>query len=77
MAKAIKFKVTISYKNTAEKANYKASFVVEEVDENRAIFAAAKLFFALPATSVVVINRLTVTNLTTKKESPKTKKPAS
>ena len=69
MSRAIKYKVTVSYTNTAEKADYKESFVVEEADENRAIFAAAKLFYVHPEVSAMVIKRLTVTNLTPKKKA--------
>ena len=69
MSRAIKYKVTVSYTNTAEKEDYKESFVVEEADENRAIFAAAKLFYVRPESSVDVIKRLTVTNLTPKKKA--------
>ena len=69
MSRAIKYKVTVSYTNTAEKEDYKESFVVEAVDENRAIFAAAKLFYVRPEVRVDVIKRLTVTNLTPKKKT--------
>ena len=56
-----KIEVTISYTNTAEKTDYEESFVVEEEGVDKAIFAAARLFFASPFASDVEVTDLKVT----------------
>ena len=61
MSSKKKIEVTVSYTNTAEKTDYEESFVVEEEGVDKAIFAAARLFFASPFASDVEVTDLKVT----------------
>ena len=55
-----RFVVHVDYTNTAEKADYEESFVIEAEEADSAIFSAAKLFYGRPGMDVALVTSVKV-----------------